>query len=256
VLLIGLDAASDWRNFGFAVGRYTAGGPVTIEAAGVLGSGDKRSRLETTLGPWLGGASPALIAVDAPLGWPVGHAAALKDHVAGAALSGPKDALFRRRTDEAVRQRTRKRPLEVGADRIARAAFSALEALELLRTLTRQPIPLAWGEVPETGIAAIEVYPAATLTVRGCLEPGYKAAENVAARLRIAAALSAEIVGLSQRVTESDDVFDAYLCTVAARDYLDGAAVAPGVDETELAKSEGWIWVRRSCTDRIAAEGQ
>ena len=244
MLVIGLDAASDWRNFGYAIGRYAAGRPVSIEAAGLLGPGDKRARLETILGPWLESAPHALVAIDAPLGWPASHAAALKGHVAGAALPEPKDALFRRRTDVTVRQRTGKMPLEVGADRIARAAFSALEALKLLRGLTRQRIPLAWSDVPETGIAAIEVYPAATLKARGLVEPKYKAADNVAARLRIALALSAAIVGLSERVTESDDVFDACLCALAAKDYLDGVAVAPGAEDMELAIKEGWIWVR------------
>lgn len=245
MLLIGLDAASDWRNFGYAVGRYTAGSPVSIEAAGVLGAGDKRLQLENTLGQWLVSAPSALVAIDAPLGWPKAHAAALIDHVAGAPVRAPKDAMFRRRTDELVRQRTGKTPLEVGADRIARAAFSALETLRLLRTLTRQPIPLAWSGVPESGIAAIEVYPAATLRVRGIVEPRYKDGSNVAARSRIASRLAGEIVDLSQRVTESDDVFDACLCALAAKDYVDGVAVVPGPEEAELARREGWIWVRR-----------
>ncbi|MGQ0658699.1 MAG: hypothetical protein ACT4NU_11515 [Chromatiales bacterium] len=35
--------------------------------------------------------------------------------------------------------------LEVGADRIARAAYTALQALGLLRQMTNKPIPLAWS---------------------------------------------------------------------------------------------------------------
>jgi len=122
--------------------------------------------------------------IDAPLGWPAAYAAALIDHFAGAALNGPKNALFRRRTDESVQRRIGKTPLEVGADRIARASFSALEALELLRQFAQRPIPLAWAADSLEGIATIEVYPAATLKVRGIVEPGYKKPCNTEARSR------------------------------------------------------------------------
>lgn len=245
MLVIGLDAASDWRNFGYAVGRYVAAGPVSVEAAGIIGPAGDPTNLKGVASQALLNERQALIAIDAPLGWPVAHGASLVGHAAGARLDGPKDDLFRRRTDIFVREQTGKMPLEVGADRIARAAFTALEALERLRALTNNPIPLAWN-LPFVGIAAIEVYPAATLKARKIPAIKYKERENVEARSRIAEALQDEIVGMSERVKESDDVFDACLCLVAAKDFLDGAALAPSDAQMDLAKKEGWIWVRRA----------
>lgn len=243
MLVIGLDAASDWRNFGYAVGRYAAGGPVSVEAAGIVGPAGDPTNLKDVVAQALLHERHALIAIDAPLGWPVAHGASLVGHVAGARLDGPKDDLFRRKTDIFVRDQTKKMPLEVGADRIARAAYTALDALERLRALINEPVPLAW-DPSFVGTAAIEVYPAATLKARKIPAIKYKERENVEARSQIAEALQHEIVGLSERVQESDDVFDACLCLVAAKDFLDGTALAPSDAQTGLAKKEGWIWVR------------
>ena len=49
-------------------------------------------------------------------------------------------------------------PLEVGADRIARAAYTALDALERLRALTNER-SASHGIRPSSASAAIEVYP-------------------------------------------------------------------------------------------------
>jgi hypothetical protein len=41
---------------------------------------------------------------------------------------------------------------------------------------------------------------------------------------------------------EKDDVFDAAICLLAGADFLNGKCIHP--DNLELAKKEGWIWVR------------
>jgi predicted nuclease with RNAse H fold len=142
-------------------------------------------------------------------------------------------------------ERTGKGPLEVGADRIARAAHRALEVLNRLRAATGRAIPLAWTPTLD-GTAVIEVYPAATLRSRGVREPGYKRPENLDARRRIAESLAGELPGLADAVAASDHAFDACLCLLAAKDFLDGNAVPPTVDETGSAVKEGWIWVRQT----------
>ena len=43
--------------------------------------------------------------------------------------------------------------------------------------------------------------------------------------------------------TENADAFDAMLCVLAGQDFLSGRAMPP--DNLELARQEGWIWVRR-----------
>ncbi len=82
---------------------------------------------------WAEAHSPVLLALDAPLGWPAALGVALAGHRAGGPLEHTPNRLFRRRTDDWVRSRFGKRPLEVGADLIARTAHAALALLEGLR---------------------------------------------------------------------------------------------------------------------------
>ena len=92
-------------------------------------------------------------------------------------------------------------------------------------------------------MAAIEVYPAATLLAHGVRASGYKQPSQVAERREILSAL----VGTLEMKTEvslletSADALDAVVCLLAAKDFLDGRAVGP-LDQP-LAEIEGWIWV-------------
>jgi predicted nuclease with RNAse H fold len=116
--------------------------------------------------------------------------------------------------------------------------------LNQLRAATGRAIPLAWSAAFH-GTAVIEVYPAATLRSRGISEPGYKRPERLAARRRIAEAVGRDLAGLAEVASESDHAFDASLCLLAAKDFLDGAAVPPTADDLDAAVKEGWTWVRR-----------
>jgi hypothetical protein len=87
---------------------------------------------------------PVLIAIDAPLGWPKPLAETLINHSAGMPIETPANAMFRRTTDLFIQTRLGKRPLDVGADRIARTAYAALAILAILRVELGIPIPLAW----------------------------------------------------------------------------------------------------------------
>lgn len=240
MLLIGLDAASDFAKFGYAIGYYEHG-RVRIKQAGLVDTPGERNALVSIVAPELRGASQALIAIDAPLGWPVSLAAELSNHQAGEAFVSDKNAMFRRATDRYVKDLTKKNPLEVGADKIARAAHSALAALKCLRDESGMEIPLAWGK-NFVHMAAIEVYPAGTLKARGLADTSYKKPEQLNVRLDIANRLANDIDGLTAYVNGSADVFDACLCLVAAKDFLHGLAEPPR--DMELALREGWIWVR------------
>jgi len=240
MLLIGLDAASKWTNFGYAIGQCESG-IIEVEEAGLVQSPTESDALANRIAPRLRDLEHALVAVDAPLGWPRALALALKEHCAGEPIEVGKDALFRRATDRAVARLTGRFPLEVGADRIARTAYSALQMLGMLRQMTNKPIPLAWS--PDfTGVAAIEVYPAGTLRARQLPHSKYKDVDASLVRQEIAQRLAKEVQALERYVAGRADVFDACLCLVAAKDFIEGRALPP--QDLELAQREGWIWVR------------
>jgi predicted nuclease with RNAse H fold len=250
MVVIGLDAASSLSKFGYAIGRYDAG-CVQIEHAGLIESRDHENAIDAYIAPALRGADQALVAIDAPLGWPATLAAELRRHRAGEAFSTEKDALFQRQTDLFVHKCLGKKPLEIGADRIARAAHRALDVLQHLRRASGKSIPLAWS-TQLSGVAAIEIYPAGTLIARDLPHSGYKKKEQGDVRHAIANALAVELPDLKHYADGNADVFDACLCLVAAKDFVDGFAVPP--DDLDSAYSEGWIWVRRSASNSSASE--
>jgi predicted RNase H-like nuclease len=198
-----------------------------------------------TIADWTSRTPCTLVAIDAPLGWPAALGQALASHEAGAPLWPEANLLFRRETDKAVRLLTGKTPLDVGADRIARTARTALVLMEELRGLTAESIPLAWSQPLEPGIRAIEVYPGATLAAYGIQAPGYKKKSGRESRLALLDFLREHmsVPDDTSLVERNDDALDAALCVLAGVDFLRGKAAAP-LDLT-LAKKEGWIWVRR-----------
>lgn len=141
----------------------------------------------------------------------------------------------------------KKRPLDIGADRIARAALAALRLLGDVREDLNQPIPLCWEPGTLARTQAIEVYPAATLKARDFVHTGYKgsAVEARAARESISRKLSGEFKidsAALQEGLESDHLLDAMICVAAGFDFLDGKCLKP--ENQSKAKREGWIWVR------------
>ena len=166
-----------------------------------------------------------LIAIDAPLGWPDGLRDALHEHRAGEVVAVPKDEMLRRLSDRRLRSAGLS-PLEVGADRIARAAHEAATLIAELRTLSAERLPLLWS--CETGMSGvIEVYPAATLKRHGIESSGYKKPDATAQRFRIATACEARVTGVLDRVGASADEFDACLCLLAAADFMEGRCEPP-----------------------------
>jgi hypothetical protein len=113
-----------------------------------------------------------------------------------------------------------------------------------LRNTTGQSIPLAWEPTDVTDVAAIEVYPAATLRIRGISTFGYKKKGQIAARDAIVRALAplARLPQDSSRLAVCADALDGAICVLAGADFLRGECFVP--DDLATAKREGWIWVR------------
>lgn len=242
--LIGIDCATDARRTGLALGRWCTPG---IEVLATARPAHRQDQLDT-LAAWLQTDETVLLGMDAPLGWPLGLARALQDHHAGSPVPGAANELFRRQTDRSIQQRLRKRPMDVGADRIARTAHAALALLGELAARIARPIEPAWAPDHPPSPGVVEVYPAATLTALGLDARGYKGA----ARARREALLDGlggtlNVPGhLSKSALDSDHVLDALICLVAAGDFLDGRC--PGPPEPAIARREGWIWVREAAT--------
>lgn len=239
--MIGIDCASQPKNVGLALGAWKSGRRTISETAAAR----TWPEIVSIIQAWVSG--PTLLALDAPLGWPTPFGRALRGHAAGEAIPIEANYLFRRLTDDVIHAAVKKRPLDVGADRIARTALAALRLLGDLRKELNQSIPLCW--VPDTlsRIQAIEVYPAATLKVRGIEHTGYKGSDAKAhsARVSIAHKLSDEF-GFNSTALEkgwgSDHLLDAMVCVAAGFDFLDGKCLKP--EDQFKVEREGWIWVR------------
>ncbi|TVR88566.1 MAG: DUF429 domain-containing protein [Trueperaceae bacterium] len=254
--IVGIDCATVAERVGLALAVPDGDGWRLVDVT----TGSAARPPAAVVGAWLIEWPNALLALDAPLGWPAALGDALGMHRAGAPIAAPADALFRRATDRSVHARYGKLPLEVGADRIARTARAALAMLDELGAARGAAIPLTWrpdvwpravagGAPASASPSAIEVYPAATLRAygaaeRGYTQPGGAARSCVAAfargRVRVPAAIELESLPA--------DAFDAVLCVVAGIDAARGEAAAP--DDEALARREGWIWVRAPRIDR------
>ncbi len=79
MLLIGLDAASRLEKFGYAIGRLNRG-KIEVTGFGVLQSEEQPDALNDVIVPQVRHAARALIAIDAPLGWPTALGRALANH--------------------------------------------------------------------------------------------------------------------------------------------------------------------------------
>ena len=225
VRVIGIDCATDPRWVGYAFARFSDEHTILEQVALGLAT---RSPI-AAIADWLyEGDAPALLALDAPLGWPAALAEALQNHRAGQLLPGESNTLFRRDTDRVVRDRIGKQSLDVGADRIARTAHAALQLLHQLRSRLGQPIPLAWF-TPVSGVHTIEVYPAATLAAYGIDARGYKASPGGAHRERVLSEISRRITVHADvpDIERASDGLDAALCVLAAHDFVVWAAIAP-----------------------------
>ncbi|OPY18448.1 MAG: hypothetical protein A4E74_00581 [Syntrophus sp. PtaB.Bin075] len=227
IALLGIDCATNPKKTGLALGELL--GDVVRILRCTTGTRDETPAIIAA--NWLNDYDEALIALDAPLGWPQKMGGVLSDHRAGLPIQVEANQLFRRATDMEIKERLNKQPLEVGANLIARTAVAALEMLDQIRCITKRPIPLAWAPEETEHWRAIEVYPAATRIAHGAPDVG-GSLEGLTNLLDCSAVLPA--------LMQSKDVADAAVCALAAADFIRGHATAPSNLKTALV--EGWIW--------------
>jgi hypothetical protein len=239
--IVGIDCATDPSKVGVALGEVTDSGRPKLWEAAVANRGDSIAEIVSRWTRAIGG---VLLALDAPLGWPRAMGEVLPSHRAGDPIDMEANQLFRRTTDRVVKEHLGRTPLDVGADRIARTALATLDLLRDLRNRTGFPIRLAWQPKIDQVLAAIEVYPAATLQVRGMTSSGYKRKSDRAKRDDMLEPLS-EHIDLPpdlEAMVDNADAFDAAICVLAGADFVRGVCVPP--DDLAVAKREGWIWFK------------
>jgi hypothetical protein len=163
-------------------------------------------------------------------------------------------------TDREIQGRVGKTPLDVGADRIARAAHRTLLRIRRVADETGRDlvVPLRAEEIaaPREGfpVRLLETYPAGWFVSEGIDASGYrpKGARDVRDTLleRAFAAVSIDSSLPREGFTKRADSLDALVCLFAGVDALMGRA--PDLYTLGLAsmreqiRREGWIWCK-SC---------
>ena len=233
---VGIDLAADPRRTGIAVLREDDG--LVAEQAHV-DAGDDELAEAVRMADCAG--------IDVPLGWPESFVDFLKAHTEGMQPApipaGPqwRRGLAMRATDLAVHQRTGLTPLSVSTDRIAHPAFrwAGIEA-----RLRDHGI-----NVSRDGSGVVcEVYPAATLRCWSLPHRGYKGAKSAESRSRLVSALTKRLTwldwnGHETKCAADDNVHDAVLAALTAREKSLGRCEAPPADMQHIARREGWIWL-------------
>ena len=238
ITLIGIDCATRPEKVGLARARWNPGGAPLHELE--FHRSRPNANIPAWIRSWIAPAGLTLLALDAPLGWPAAFGQALAAHQAGQPLEVENETFFRRQTDVLVDDIHR--PMDVTADRIARTAYWAVD---LLGKISSFPIPLAWDPYHLPPLSAIEVYPAATLKRMDLLVAGYKSAGQEELRKQIIGGIEGRFSGPVKwdPCMEDADQLDAAVCLLAAADFLSNQDTPP--QDLDLAKKEGWIWVRR-----------
>ena len=240
--IIGIDCATQPKKIGLASGFYS-NGEVCIEEVSV---GTNEISIVDTVVKWVALFPKTLITLDAPLGWPQDLGRSLHSHYAGQPVQNEPDQLFHRATDEFIHRELGKKPLEVGANLIARTAHAALKLLYAIREVTEMEIPLAWEPGKISGLQAIEVYPAATLIAHSMNMLGYKAKDGLNARKLFLEKLNSlvQLPADYSLIEKNSDALDAVICVLAGVDFLRSDVYEPL--EKEFVAKEGWIWVKKS----------
>jgi predicted RNase H-like nuclease len=181
------------------------------------------------------------IAIDAPLGWPIGFANAIASHRSGRSWPDTPDAELRLRLTDRRLGDEHIWPLSVSTDRIGIVAF---RAARLLPRLGRGPSPARDGS---DGI--FEVYPAAALVRWAQRAKAYKRRDpghEVGRRAIldwVALTFGIDPGDHRESLVASSDLLDALICAILAHEGTEGRLEGPPEADRAIAREEGWIYV-------------
>ncbi|MEN8208669.1 MAG: hypothetical protein ABFR50_05385 [Candidatus Fermentibacteria bacterium] len=188
---------------------------------------------------WIGDSEHILFCMDSPLGWPNAMRELLPAHCAGEFIGVEAKNLFNRTTELFIDETIQKRPLEIGANLIARTAVAALDLLASLRMMLRKDLPLLWEQGPLTGSGVIEVYP--TATIIGRIGSGTKL--NFKTKADILLPILEMDFGpdsIDLLANADNHMLDAALCVLAGVDFIEKRCHEP--PDPDAVRQEGWIW--------------
>lgn len=237
--IIGIDAATKSTKTGLSRGTLSG---TRIELNEVV---VRPTVVGDIVSKWIEESSqPVLLAIDSPLGWPSTLGPALIGHIAGAPVDAEATVLFDRNTDHSIKQRIKKTPLSVGADRIGRTCFATLDLLDKIRRKTGD-VELVWESEFKSQVGVIEVYPVATLRVHGQDDSSYKkkTSEHRSRRRELVNWLGNSVIIETDVdvLVDNHDALDSALCVFTGAEFLMGRAVCPD-SITDDMRTEGWIW--------------
>ncbi|MFO7891616.1 MAG: DUF429 domain-containing protein [bacterium] len=240
ISIIGVDCATDKKKAAIAYGGFYGDIPVLKKVT--ISKGEEEPA--DIISKFIEGKKQVLFAFDSPLGWPKTMAHVLWEHKAGEPISVDSNSLFNRETELFIKKVIDKKPLEIGADRIARTTKWTLDLLDELRKKLGNDIPLSWNYNEILPASVIEVYPFATLLSRKIDTKGYKNQKNIKKRKDILKKLQTyiKIEDNNDKITETSHSLDAVICVLAASDFLRGDCIPP--PEELSVEKEGWIWIR------------
>jgi hypothetical protein len=192
------------------------------------------------------------VAIDAPFGWPAAFVHAIASHTSEEAWPQDwrkDDCCVFRATDLRVRKETGRRPLSVSSSLLAIPAMRCAALLARLQTgapVDRSGVGLTVEAYPAAALRRWKLSPASWVTDPGSYKgnkPGRRDRRRRLVQDLVEALEEVVVVEAAdvERMVDSDDHLDAFVCALVARAAALNYTAAPAPDEETLARVEGWI---------------
>jgi len=253
ICIIGWDAASDEKNNGLVKASVE---DAKIDIKQVWKHRDPM-KLVDTISNWIDEErkknSKIILAVDCPMGWPIGFDGYLKQHSAG--YFGSKELLEfpRRATDRKIFENYQKfkpnaknkyaiNPLDVACNLIARASFETFKRIHDIEN----KVKIIWSKDEIYDVGLIEVYPSVTIAFNDFKISPYKKKKWSNAKADNLDSIKDSFVNTKElsAIIKKEHDFDALICCIAAKDFLQGKCFEPEGSIKSVVEKEGWIWVK------------